>query len=393
MELHFRPDDLETAFRYKSDREMNLTRIIFTLIRFPFIVTMLSMLALVILRLRLPFRSVIKNTVFKVFCAGEDLTEAMQLIEKLEKYQVFSVLDYVAEGEKSKKAYDHNASMIMANIQRLKTLHKGHSISLKLSGLEDVDFIEHRIQMKEQSPETEARYSEFIKRVDDICLLAAVNDIVVYIDAETYATQAAFDEVAELMMTRYNREELLIYNTLQMYLKDRETYLQELIAKADGKYRLGIKLVRGAYHEKEIKLAFAKGIPIPVFQSKSDTDESFNRIVQTCLERDDLITTCLATHNEDSIIKAIQYMNAKKLDRKSVRFSQLYGMSDHLTFNLAFAGCSSSKYIPYGPVDKAVPYLIRRATENTSVGGEAGRELTLLNNEIKRRNRNDKAHK
>ena len=388
IELHFRPDDLQTAFRYKSDKEIHRTKMVFGMMRFPVLVRVLSSVAIFILKFGLPFRSTIRNTVFKVFCSGENIREALKLVRKLETFQVLGVLDYVAEGAKMDKAFDYNARMAMNNINKLKNLQNGHSISLKLSGLEDVEFIKRIGLLPGNFPgKEEERYARFINRVDEICSLAASCNILVYIDAEEYSTLEVFDEVAELMMSRYNRDKVIVYNTLQMYLKDRTQYLERLIKRAEREnFRLGIKLVRGAYMEKERSQAVSAGLEVPVFDTKEETDQAFDKAVEHCLNRPELIDTCIATHNEKSVLLALNMIEAKKLDRKHVRFSQLYGMSDHLTFNLAFAGYSASKYLPYGTVEKAIPYLIRRAEENTSIGGQVGRELSLLNMELKRRN-------
>ena len=372
---------------------MKRARLVFGMMKFRWLTGVLSIMAILILKLKLPFKAIIRRTVFGVFCSGENVNEALTVIQKLEKYQVSGVLDYVAEGEKGGNAFEHNARMIVANILKLKKQKMGHSISLKPSGLEDVHFIK-RIDTRPEKlePADRLRYSEFVKRVDKICSTACTNKILVYIDAEEYATQGIFDEVAELMMSRYNKEKVTVFTTLQMYLRDRGQYLNELLIKAhDGQYRLGIKLVRGAYLDKERSLALEQGRSSPVFETKEETDQAFNNAVDICLSNHDMVDTCLATHNEGSIEFALKIIADRKLDSRCIKFSQLYGMSDNLTFNLAFIGYHASKYLPYGPVEKAIPYMIRRAKENTSIGGQVGRELSLIRKEIGRRN-HDQAH-
>lgn len=225
-----------------------------------------------------------------------------------------------------------------------------------------------------------------MKRVDDICALASKNGIGVYIDAETYATQFVYDRVAEEMMETYNAVKVNVYNTLQMYLTDRIDYLTNLIEKAEKRgYIPGIKLVRGAYTEYERAHAIAQGKPSPVWSSKEETDASFDKAVAICLDPLKPKHTCLATHNESSILKAIELSHLLTEPERYLKFSQLYGMSDNLSFNLAFAGMDVSKYLPYGEIEKAVPYMLRRAEENTSIGTQTGRELEMIDKEYKRR--------
>jgi proline dehydrogenase len=387
-------DNLKMAFRYKSDNELRNARLIFKIIQFPWLVKVLSFLANATLKYKLPFKFLIKKTVFKVFCAGENRNDAIQKINYLNLFQVKSVLDYVSEGEKTVEAYEKNTSTIVENIKKLGELGPGNYVSVKLTGLEDLDFFSklaanNSIELYQQN----ARYQSFFNRIDEICREAHKNDVIVYIDAEDRCAQDVFDYVVEKMMESYNKEKACIFNTLQMYLTDRITFLNASIEKAKAKkYYLGIKLVRGAYVEKERERAQELGIESPVFSTKEGTDQSFDEAVKICLENNALVSTCLATHNEISVLKAIDLINTIPIENASekVRFSQLYGMSDHLTFNLADLGYSASKYLPYGEVEKAIPYLIRRAEENTSIGGQLSRELTLLDQELTRRRRQSK---
>jgi proline dehydrogenase len=384
-------DNLKMAFRYKSDNELRNARFIFKIIQFPWMVKLLSNLANATLKYKLPFKFLIKRTVFKVFCAGEQRQEAIQKINYLNLFHVKSVLDYVSEGEKSVQAYELNTKTIMENIQELGNLDSEQYISVKLTGLEDLDFFE-KLAL-ENSPENytaNERYQAFFKRIDAICSEAVKHQVIVYIDAEDRCAQDVFDFVVESMMEKYNKNKVYVFNTLQMYLTDRIDFLNSCIARAKSKaYLLGIKLVRGAYVEKERERAEVLGIESPVFATKAGTDHSFDEAVRICLENHQIVSTCLATHNEQSVLKAIDLIQNLSIQnpQEKVRFSQLYGMSDHLTFNLAELGYSASKYLPYGEVEKAIPYLIRRAEENTSIGGQLSRELTLLDQELSRRKR------
>lgn len=383
----FKPRDLETAFRYKTDKELARTHLVYGMIRYPWLVKVFSKLIILSLKLHLPVKGLIRNTLFRVFIAGENLEQALAEVRRLQRYQVHVVLDYVAEGEQADSAYDRNKVTILNNIKYISEIKGHHFISLKLSGLGSVDFM---ASLNEQTDylndEPSARFKTIVNRVDEICALAHKMNIGVYFDAETYATQKVYDYLAEQMMQRYNTTQPLIYNTLQMYLKDRLEYLERLLKKADALgFIPGVKLVRGAYVEYERELAQSQGKPSPVWSSKAETDAAFDRAVALCLDPQKTRYTCLATHNEESILKALALAEHIEDARRFLKFSQLYGMSDNLSFNLAFAGWDVSKYLPYGEIDKAVPYMLRRAEENTSMGAQTGRELEMIETEYKRR--------
>ncbi|MBL7836192.1 MAG: proline dehydrogenase family protein [Bacteroidetes bacterium] len=383
----FKPNDLETAFRYKSDEELSRTRMVYSLIRYPWLVKVFSKLITAALKLKLPVKGLIRQTLFRVFIAGENLEQALKEVSRLQRYQVHVVLDYVAEGEQSDFAYERNLKTILNNVRRIYEQKGHHFISLKLSGLADVNYMTSiNDRLDALSRDEQIKWEKLLKRVDDICALASKNGIGVYIDAETYATQFVYDRVAEEMMETYNAVKVNVYNTLQMYLTDRIDYLTNLIEKAEKRgYIPGIKLVRGAYTEYERAHAIAQGKPSPVWSSKEETDASFDKAVAICLDPLKPKHTCLATHNESSILKAIELSHLLTEPERYLKFSQLYGMSDNLSFNLAFAGMDVSKYLPYGEIEKAVPYMLRRAEENTSIGTQTGRELEMIDKEYKRR--------
>ncbi|MEO9257875.1 MAG: proline dehydrogenase family protein [Crocinitomicaceae bacterium] len=382
-------NDLQTAFIYKRTRELKFTYYIFSLLQNPRLVKILSSLAEGILKYNIPLKLFIKKSIFKVFCSGENSDEAFLTIKKLEAYKVKSVLDYVSEAEKTENIFCNNKEIILQNIIKLNLEAPNNSISIKLSGLEDPEFFARINNVKiSRKTDDEYRYVKLLKRLDSICELAEKNKVSIYIDAEDHNTQDIFDHLVGLMMEKYNKTEAIVYNTLQMYLTDRITYLEKIIAHASEKhYFPGIKLVRGAYFEKERVAAQLAGIESPVYKTKKETDASFNRALEMCLKHHKIIYTCIASHNEESTLLAIDLIDKYDITDhfKKVKFSQLYGMSDNLTFNLASNGYNASKYLPYGEVKKAIPYLIRRAEENSSINGQITSEVNRLKKEIERR--------
>ncbi|MBL7931162.1 MAG: proline dehydrogenase family protein [Bacteroidia bacterium] len=377
------------AYRYKSSKELRSTYFIFKMLKNPLLVRLLSEAASGILKYNIPLKSLIKNTVFKIFCSGENINEAFATIKKLDKFKVKAVLDYVAESEKSANVFSENTKVIVANILRLGKEAPGNSVSVKFTSLEDMEFFKtlNKFLLTGKSLGSE-RYSNLLRRVDEICSVAAESKVVVYFDAEDRFMQDIFDKIVEVMMEKYNKEEAIIYNTLQMYLTDRLYYLRHLLEDSANKsYYPGIKLVRGAYAEKERYTAAAERRESPVYATKDLTDEAFNTAIELCLRDHHRVYTCIASHNEKSTELALNLINRYHITDhfKKVKFSQLYGMRDNLTFNLGEMGYNASKYLPYGEVKKAIPYLIRRAEENSSIGPQLIEELTRLENEINRR--------
>jgi proline dehydrogenase len=382
-------NNVETAFSYKSDKELRNTLFIFKLIQKPKLVKILTKTANLILNYKLPLKFVLKNTVFKVFCAGQNRREAAETMAKLKSHGVNTVLDYVAEGDNTNESFTKNLNTILKNIDFVGNQSNDSFVGVKLSGLEDVEFIKQvELNNGKFDELTKLRMYLLIERVDQICLLANEKNVKVYFDAEERSTQDVYDYLVESMMAKYNHGKVLIYNTLQMYLKDRISYLEYAIEEAkQNNYLIGMKLVRGAYVEKEREYALKIGIESPVFMSKQETDESFNKAVVMCLKENEFIYTCLATHNQQSVELAIRLIEEFNITNhyEKVFFSQLFGMSDNLTFNLAKGHYNSSKYVPYGEVEKAIPYLLRRAEENSSIEGQTSRELELLTQEKSRR--------
>ncbi len=381
--------NLRTAFEYKTNTELRFTWLMFVVMKYPKVSKMLTALASATIKYHLPFKWLIRKTAFRVFCSGENPQDAFFTIKRLHDYQVKSVLDYVSEGEKNQAAYDATTEKIITNIKTTVDGTRTDFISLKITGLEDPDFLA-AIQLATLTTDeaNNTRFRNLMSRVDKICRTAFNNRVMVYIDAEESWMQDIIDYLAEEMMCTYNINRVVVFNTLQMYRRDRIDYLKGLLARAETEHYLaGIKLVRGAYREKESRVAMEAGKPNPVFGLKEETDSAFNEATKLCLLQHNRVVTCIATHNEESVRYALDLIESYDIRdyAEKVQFSQLYGMSDHLTFNLTAQGYHASKYLPYGEVEKAIPYLIRRAEENTSVNGQVGRELELLSLEMKRR--------
>ncbi|MBP9185518.1 MAG: proline dehydrogenase family protein [Bacteroidia bacterium] len=379
----------ELAFKYKTTTQLQKTHFVFKLFNYPFLVKFLSGGAALILKYKLPGKFLIKQTVFKVFCAGENLHQAFITIGNLMQYKVKSVLDYVSESENNQAGYKQNAIRIKQNINALAIKYPGHYISIKITGLEDYDFLKRsNFLLNEKSSDNKVRFNQLLTTIDEICAEAHAHNITIYFDAEERCTQDIYDYIVEQMMQKYNTKKAVIFNTLQMYLTDRIVYLNNLIALSKkNNFYAGVKIVRGAYHEKENERAEEAGVPSPVFKTKADTDKSFDMAIDICLANMQTTHLCIASHNEESITHAIAEVNRLNIAdaKEKISFSQLLGMSDNLTFNLAHAGFEVSKYLPYGEIEKAIPYLIRRANENKTVNGQMNRELELITKEVKRR--------
>ncbi|WP_276498984.1 proline dehydrogenase family protein [Pontibacter litorisediminis] len=384
----FDPDNLQVTFCHKTDKEMKLAYWLFSMMGQPALVKAGGVATVAALRLGLPIKWLIRNTIYKHFCGGETVQEAQQVVQKLAASRVQTVLDYAAEAQHTEAGFDGVRDEVLQNI-RLARDTKGFSyISVKLTGIGH-NSIFSKLHLKQPlTPEEEKAFAKTQERLDQMCRAAAGADITVYIDAEESWMQNPMDELAEEMMRRYNKNRAVVFNTLQMYRTDRVAYLKACLRRFEQESTiLGIKIVRGAYLEKEQRRAQLQGYPCPVFTRKADSDKSFNEAIDICLENLHRVELCAATHNEQSITYLTECIrrNGIKDHQKRIHFSQLYGMSDNLTYNLAAAGYNASKYVPYGEVATAVPYLIRRAEENTSIAGQMGRELALLQREMRRR--------
>ena len=385
--VHF--DDTAVAFSYKSDRELRKANFIFTVVNHPLISNLATRLVKVAIILRLPVNGLIKTTVFEHFCGGETIDQSEKTITKLSEFHVGTILDYSVEGAKTEDGFDLTAREISSTLDKARNNPKVPFCVFKVTGMADMDLLE-KVQNKQGLSSSEQAAMDRVRsRVDQICAKAHACKVPVLIDAEDSWIQDVIDSLAYEMMTRYNKEKAIVFNTYQMYRADMLDNLQHACHNAThDNYHLGVKMVRGAYMEKERARAKVLGYPDPINPSKEVTDEMFNRGLTFCLDNKERISLVCGSHNEYSNQYLTELMEKHNLEPRDERvwFAQLLGMSDNISFNLAKAGYRVVKYVPYGPVHAVMPYLLRRAAENTSVAGQSSRELTLIRRELKRRN-------
>ncbi len=381
-------ENTRIAFQDKSSWELCKALWMFRFIGSPRLVQAGAAVLRTAIALNLPVEILLKPTVFNHFCAGERIAECDDTMARLGKYHIQTILDYSAEGQATESDLDATRDQVLAIIAKAKTNpHISHAV-FKISGLAQFDLLV-KAQRRDHLTEAEKRSLESAKqRVQAICDAAAQAGTPVMIDAEESWIQEIVDELAEAMILQYNTQRPLIYNTIQLYRHDRLDALKAFAHKAhkQGLYP-AFKLVRGAYMRAEFARSQKYGTPSPLHASKAATDADFDAAVDFCLKHADTIGLCIGTHNEQSCARAVAAMETYSIapDHPHVRFAQLLGMSDHISYNLAAHGYNVSKYAPCGPVKTVVPYLIRRAEENTAVMGQSSRELFLLTQEARRR--------
>lgn len=381
-------DNTEAAFAYLSDKELKKTRFIFSIMHDGWLVKAGSVLAPAALKLRLPVKGLIRNTVFKQFCGGENLEEAALTAQRLARFNVGVILDYGVEASEGEENYDDAIVEFKKAIEHASLQPNIPFISLKVTGFARLALLEKIHAGDSLTGEEKQEFGRVSQRIYTICRHAFDHHIGVLIDAEESWIQQPVDDLADEMMAEFNKEKGVIYNTFQLYRHDRLDFLKRSFTKAQqNNYTLGAKLVRGAYMEKERKRAADMNYPSPIQKNKDSTDQDYNEAVRFCIDHLEDMAVFIGTHNEESSMLGARLLHEKGMsyDHPDVHFSQLYGMSDHITFNLAKAGYPASKYLPYGPVKDVLPYLIRRAEENSSIAGQMGRELSLINQECKRR--------
>ncbi|MBK7873793.1 MAG: proline dehydrogenase family protein [Saprospiraceae bacterium] len=379
----------EIAFAGKSDDELRKSARLFALMNKHWLVGIGSKLGVAAIKMHLPFvEQIVKNTIYEQFCGGTTLLETQKTIQKLQKQQVFTILDYGAEAKEKEEDFNHTMNETIRAIEFASKTPGVPIVSSKISGLARFGLLEAIQRGDALSRESRSEYKNVLKRVDAICYVASLKGVGVFFDAEETWIQDSINHLVNLMMKRYNREKAVVYNTFQLYRTDQLKYLMQSFnqAKKEG-YILGAKLVRGAYMDKERDRAARMGYPSPIHPNKAATDDAFNTAVRFCVDHFEQLASCNASHNAESIMLQAELIAQRGVARNHphLMFSQLYGMSDNLTFNLAKAGFNVAKYVPYGPVREVVPYLIRRAEENASVTGDMSREYELVLKEMKRR--------
>lgn len=387
-ELSF--ENTEIAFRGKSDSDLNKAYWLFKLLSSNFLTRIGRPVTDLALKVGLPIKSLIRSTIFSHFCGGETIKGCIPAIERLADQRVGTILDYSVEGGDSEEAFDETCNEIVSTVMYAK---KNPNISFsvfKPSGLGRFELFEKiNAKVPLDAAETLA-YGRIRQRFERICQACYDNGVKVLIDAEHSWIQDVVDDLAREMMLQFNREAPIVYNTYQLYRHDKLAALKAdfYLAKTDG-FFLGAKLVRGAYMELERKRAQENGYPSPIQPNKEMTDHDYDLALRFCLDHIDRIGFMAGTHNEASSKTLADEMSFRQLphDHPHIHFAQLLGMSDNLSFNLAEAGYRVAKYMPYGPVESVMPYLFRRAQENTSVAGQTGRELSLIAKERKRRKR------
>jgi len=398
-------ENTANAFEYKTDKELKKAEFLFSSMGYNSLVKLGTRLTPWMIRSGLPVKGLIRDTIFAQFVGGETLEETAVVARKLGEYHVDVILDYGVEGgEDGEAGFEHSCGEFIRVIEYAATQANIPFMSIKVTGFARFGLLERLdAAMAGLSGPLMKRYAEALAgltpaeaseweavrgRMQRICNVAAERKIGVLVDAEETWIQGPVDVLTILMMEQYNRGRVVVYNTIQLYRADRLSFLHDSYEAAVSRdFILGAKLVRGAYMEKERKRAEALGTASPIQPDKEATDRDYNAGVAFCIEHLDRIALIVASHNEHSNLLAVELLVRRglPLNHPHLHFSQLYGMSDNITFNLAKAGCSVSKYLPFGPIKDVIPYLMRRAQENSSVSGQTGRELGLIRKELKRR--------
>jgi proline dehydrogenase len=386
LQLDF--SNTEIAFQAKTNSELRTSYFLFKAIGMNWLVKIGTPLIETAFALHLPIKSLIKHTVYQQFVGGENINDCEKAIDTLNKYHIGTILDYSVEGKESEFDFDKTCNETIETIHKAKGNKKIPFCVFKVTGVARFALLE-KINNNISLSENENLEFEKVKaRIEKICSTAFENNVKLFIDAEETWIQNSIDQIATDMMVKFNKTEAIVYNTIQLYRHDRLAYLKESFDHAvANNYYLGVKLVRGAYMEKERERASKLNYTDPIQISKENTDADYDSALRFCLENINRISICAGTHNEKSSITLAQMMldNHIEVNDKRIFFSQLYGMSDNLSFNMANAGYNVAKYLPYGPVKDVMPYLFRRAAENTSVKGQTGRELNLILKEKARR--------
>ena len=387
-------ENTQNAFAYKSTKALKSAKLLFGFMGYPKLVQLGTRLVPVLLKVGLPIKGIIRNTIFKQFVGGETLAETIPVAQMLAEHNVDVILDYGVEGKEGEESFDHATQVFIDVINHAASQKNIPFISIKVTGLASHELLQTlheapRLRSGIHDNEMEqAAWDRVRERMYAICEAAAEKNVGVLVDAEESWIQDPIDRLTMEMMAVFNTQKAVVFNTIQLYRHDRLHFLRisHQIAEAQG-FILGLKLVRGAYMEKERAVALEKNRQSPIQISKEATDTDYDEAVRFCMDHIHSTAVIIASHNEQSNLLGAKLLDEMMLphNHPHVHFSQLYGMSDTITFNLAKEGFNVSKYLPFGPIQDVIPYLMRRAQENTSVSGQTGRELMQLKRELARR--------
>jgi proline dehydrogenase len=394
-------EDTETAFAYKTDKELKKAKFLFASMGTEWLVKLGLKLTPWALKVNLPVKGLIRQTIFSQFVGGETLQETSAVAGRLGKFHVQVILDYGVEGKEGEENFDKARDVFINAIRYAASQSNIPFMSVKLTGyarfgllqkLDEAsnynDIIQGNIPLDKLNENEKAEWQRIVNRLEVICETAKNNNIGVLVDAEETWIQDPVDALTMQMMRKFNIEKAVVYNTAQLYRHDRLQFIKDSGRFAnENNFKLGMKLVRGAYMDKERERAIEFNYPSPIHVNKQSTDDDYNAALEYCINPLNDVYIIVGSHNEYSNLYAAQLLEkfGLPLNDPHVHFSQLYGMSDNITFNLAKAGCLVSKYLPFGPINDVIPYLMRRAQENASVSGQTGKELDLIKKEIKRR--------
>ena len=399
-------DNTETAFAYKNNKELKSAKFLFSIMGNNFLVKLGLKILPGAIKNNIPLtKTILYKTIFPQFVGGETLEETKPVVQKLAKYNVQVIMDYGVEGgHNGEKGFDEATEEFIKVINYISTQPDIPFMSIKITGIARFGLLEkidlqmnngestlikryHRT-IEALSEKEKEEWNRVVMRIFKICEVAKNKGVGVLLDAEETWIQDPVDALTMLMMDTFNKNKAIVYNTLQLYRHDRVKFLEESFEAAnERKFILGVKLVRGAYMDKERERAKEMGYPSPIQPDKESCDKDYDLSVKMCIEKVNFVSVIVASHNENSNLLTTQLMEKHGLsnDHPHIHFSQLYGMSDQITFNLSKENYNVSKYLPFGPIKDVIPYLMRRAEENSSVSGQTGRELSLIKAELKRR--------
>ena len=383
-------NDTETAFKLKSKINLYNAKILFVVITKKILVSILTKSTLFLLKFKIPIKWALKGTIYNHFCGGINYDECNKTISEMKSLGVNSILDYSVEALEKEEDFQRAYNKKIEIIDLTKNNDSIPFAVFKPTSLGRYELFKKVSSKIKLNAIEKEEWGRVINRFDNICGYAKKSNVKILIDAEEYEVQFAIDNLALEMMRKFNIVNVIVYNTIQLYRWDRIPFIKSLIEKyKNSKFKFGFKLVRGAYMEKERDLALKEGYKSPICQTKTETDQNFDNCIDLMFDNLDMIDFFVASHNENSNLKVIDKMNKFSLsnDNEKVWFGQLYGMGDNISYNLAKKGYNVAKILPFGPVENLMPYLIRRAQENSSIEGQSNRELDLINSELIRRSK------